>query len=83
GVIASDIWRRIPWPIRPIAHKFMKTPEQGAATSLWCATAPELAAESGQYYDDLKPKHPSRVAQDAALAEELWKRSAAWAGLQA
>ena len=83
GVIASDIWRRIPWPIRPLAHKFMKTPEQGALTTLWCATAPELAAESGQYYDDRKPKHPSRVAQDAALAEELWKRSAQWAGLQA
>lgn len=83
GVIASDIWRRIPWPIRPLAHKFMKTPEQGALTSLWCATAPELAAESGQYYDDRKPKHPSRVAQDDALAAELWKRSAEWAGLQA
>ncbi len=78
GVIASDIWRRLPWPVRPIAHLFMKSTDEGAQTSLWCATAPELAGESGKYYDDRKEKTPSRLAQDDALAEELWKRSEEW-----
>jgi len=83
GVIASDIWRRIPWPVRPVALRFMKTTEQGAQTSLWCATAPELAAQSGRYYDDLAEKRPSKLALDDALAAELWTKSAAWAGVSA
>lgn len=81
GVIASDIWRRIPWPFRPIALSFMKSTEDGAQTSLWCATAPELASESGRYYDNKKEKKPSRVALDDALAAELWQKSSDWAGL--
>ena len=83
GVIASDIWRRIPWPIRPVALKFMKTTEEGAQTSLRCATAPELAKETGRYYDDLKEKPPSSAALDDALAAQLWTKSAEWAGVPA
>jgi retinol dehydrogenase-12 len=83
GVIASDIWRRLPWPVRPIAKKFMKSPEEGAQTSIYCATAPELAGETGLYYDDCKPKRPSRLARDEALATEMWNRSADWVGLPA
>jgi NAD(P)-dependent dehydrogenase (short-subunit alcohol dehydrogenase family) len=79
GVIASDIWKRVPWPVRPVLHRFMKSPTEGAATSVWCATAPELAGETGGYYTDQKPKRPSRAAQDDALAAELWRRSEAWA----
>jgi NAD(P)-dependent dehydrogenase (short-subunit alcohol dehydrogenase family) len=83
GVIASDIWRRIPWPIRPLAHLFMKTTEEGAQTSIWCATAPELATESGRYYDNRKERKPSRLALDDGLAAELWAKSTEWAGVQA
>lgn len=81
GVIASDIWRRIPWPVRPVALRFMKSTEEGAQTSLWCATAPELAKETGRYYDDLREKRPSKVALDDALAAQLWTKSAQWAGV--
>jgi NAD(P)-dependent dehydrogenase (short-subunit alcohol dehydrogenase family) len=81
GVIASDIWRRVPWPLRSLAKLFMKPVEEGAATTLWCATAPDLAGETGQYYDDLKRYNPSAVARDEALARELWRRSREWCGL--
>ena len=40
GVVASDIWRRVPWPVRPLMKLRMLSTEQGAATSLYCATAP-------------------------------------------
>jgi len=83
GVIGSDIWRRIPWPIRPIVLRFMKTPEQGAWTSLYCATSPELATASGSYYDDQKERKPGRLALDDQLAAELWRRSAEWTQLPA
>jgi retinol dehydrogenase-12 len=47
GVIASDIWRRVPWPVRPLMKLSMRSTEKGARTSLYCATAAELAGESG------------------------------------
>lgn len=82
GVVATDVWRRVPAPLRWIAKKFMITPEEGAVASLKTATDPALASESGKYYDvGGVEKHPSRVAQDPALAEELWVKSAAWVGL--
>ena len=62
GVVASDIWRRIPWPVRPMVTRRMLTIDQGARTSLYCATAPELAEVSGKYYDDSAEREPSPVA---------------------
>ena len=55
GVVASQIWRRVPWPARQLVTRRMLTIEQGAQTSLYCATSPEVAGESGQYYDQLPP----------------------------
>lgn len=83
GVVASDIWRRIPQPFRWIALRFMITVEEGARTSLYCATSPNVASESGLYYDNCAVKKPSRLARDAQLAEELWAKSATWVGLPA
>ena len=78
GVVATDIWRELPWGLRHLAKLFMISPEQGARTTLHCATSPEAATESGLYYDDGKVRHPSRIAQDPALAAELWRRSLEW-----
>lgn len=78
GVVASDAWRRIPWPIRKIVTWRMLTNDDGAKTTLYCANAPELANESGYYYDDCKRKEPNKVAYDEALARELWEKSEAW-----
>lgn len=78
GVVASDIWRRIPWPLDSLAKRFMISTEEGAATSLHCACSPEVERESGLYYDALRPRRPSRVALDAELGRELWRRSEAW-----
>jgi NAD(P)-dependent dehydrogenase (short-subunit alcohol dehydrogenase family) len=78
GAIASDIWsRRLPGPLASILKLFMRSTEEGAKTSVWCATAPELAGESGKYYDDCKEKAPNKVATPE-LAAELWKRSEEW-----
>ncbi len=73
GAIASDIWRRIPYPFR-LLTRLMKSVEQGAETSLYCATAPEIADISGRYYDNSREKTASAVATPE-LAAELWKRS--------
>ena len=59
GVVASDIWRRVPWPVRPLVTRRMLTVDEGARTSLYCATAPELAEVSGRYYEASAEREPS------------------------
>jgi len=84
GVVATDVWRKVPAPVRWVMKKFMITPEQGAHSSLRTATDPELASETGRYYDaDGKEKRPSALADDTELATQLWTRSAEWTGLPA
>jgi retinol dehydrogenase-12 len=78
GVVATDAWRQIPGPIAWLMKRFMITSEDGAKTQIRCATAPELATETGLYYDSEKPRTPSKLARDEALARELWDKSAAW-----
>lgn len=84
GVVATDVWRRVPAPLRWLIKKFMITPEQGAESSLRCATDPELASQSGRYYDTGgKEAEPNKIANDVELASALWTRSAEWTGLAA
>ena len=78
GVVASDVWRAVPWPIRPLLKLGMISTEEGAKTTMFCATAPEPAQQTGLYYDKCKPRTPSAMGQDQALATELWKRSEEW-----
>ncbi len=78
GVVASDVWRSVPWPIRPLIKRWMITVEEGALTTLHCATSASVATETGLYYDKCKARTPSTLAQDAALAAELWTRSEGW-----
>jgi len=80
GVVASDIWRRVPRLARTLIKLRMLTIEQGAVTSLHCATSRAVASDSGLYYDECAARAPSPVAT-RALAELLWRRSAEWTGL--
>jgi len=77
GVVASDIWRRVPWPVRPLVTRRMLSVTDGAATSVYCATSPSVAGESGLFYDKCAHRAPSAVATPA-LGAELWQRSEAW-----
>ena len=77
GVVASDMWRRVPWPVRPLVTRRMLSVTEGAATSLYCATSPEVAQDSGLFYDKCAQRAPSPVATPE-LAAGLWKRSEEW-----
>ncbi|MBS1152144.1 MAG: retinol dehydrogenase [Myxococcaceae bacterium] len=49
--------------------------EQGAQTSVYCATAPELSKVSGRYYSDRQEAQPAPQARDEKLEERLWTLS--------
>jgi len=78
GVIDSDIWRSLPGPLRMLMRLRLSSVEQGARTTLHCATSAALGGETGLYYSDSRPIAPSRPGQDRALAAELWRRSEDW-----
>lgn len=64
-----------------LARPFMLTSEQGARTSIYLASSPEVANVSGVYFDKCKPAHTSTQANDAAAARRLWEVSAQMVGL--
>jgi retinol dehydrogenase-12 len=78
GVVATEVWRSVPSPLAWLLKLAMISPQKGAETTLHCATSASVAAESGLYYDECRPKTPSRAARDAALARTLWERSEDW-----
>lgn len=75
GVVATDIWRRLPQPFRWLAQRGMLTPEEGALTQLMCAIEPELAGRTGLYWSNRRPRDPSPLVLDDEFAREVWERT--------
>jgi NAD(P)-dependent dehydrogenase (short-subunit alcohol dehydrogenase family) len=67
----------------PFMRAFMKTPAQGAATSIHLASAPDLEQVTSRYFANSKPKRSSERSHDEATAARLWQVSADLAGLTA
>ena len=67
----------------PLVRPFMKTPEQGAATSIHLASAPELEGVTGQYFANSRPKRSSARSYDEAVAARLWDVSCELTGIAA
>jgi retinol dehydrogenase 14 len=59
----------------PMLRVFLKSPDQGAATSVYLACSPEVEGVTGAYFADGQPKASSRSSYDAAAAERLWQIS--------
>ncbi|MFP8881769.1 MAG: SDR family NAD(P)-dependent oxidoreductase [Myxococcota bacterium] len=78
SLIPTEISRgsRLSRILMALASPLTKSIAQGAATSVYCATAPEVEAQSGQYFSDCVPKTASREARDPKVAERLWTATA-------
>jgi NAD(P)-dependent dehydrogenase (short-subunit alcohol dehydrogenase family) len=66
-----------------VARLFMKTPAQGAGTSIYLASAPQIEGITGRYFVSRKPKTSSKASYDTAAAARLWQVSTHLAGLTA
>jgi NAD(P)-dependent dehydrogenase (short-subunit alcohol dehydrogenase family) len=60
-----------------LAVPFMITPPQGAFTSVYLASSPEVAGVTGKYFVKCKERTPSRAARDSDAARRLWEASEA------
>lgn len=54
---------------------FILTPEQGARTSVYLASSPEISEVTGRYFIKCRPRKPSAAARDEASAARLWRVS--------
>ena len=59
----------------------MRSPEHGAETMIWLATAPELTGVSGKYFFDKKEVRSSRISYDTSIARRLWDISKQLTGI--
>jgi retinol dehydrogenase 14 len=59
----------------------LKTPEQGAQTSIYLASSPEVDSVTGQYFAKGKPKTANKDAYDIELTARLWQVSANLVGM--
>lgn len=83
GAIYTELQRHIGETygrlLQPLIHIFgpflLKTPEEGAQTTIACAVDPDLETISGEYFSNCEISEPSRAANDPELAKWLWKES--------
>jgi NAD(P)-dependent dehydrogenase (short-subunit alcohol dehydrogenase family) len=71
GVVATKLLLRglvPPWLVR----RWVVTPEQGAATSIYLASSEDVSRVSGRYFDNSREKEPSAEARDPEVAKRLW-----------
>lgn len=70
SMIPTEISRgsRLTRSVFALVTPFTKSVAQGAATSVYCATAPEVEENAGGYFADCAPKKPSREAEDPVVA---------------
>jgi len=77
GIVATELSRHrgIATPIiRGLGVGFfLRSPLNGAQTSIYCAVAPEVG--DGKYYYNCREEKNSEKANDEELAEKLWKVS--------
>jgi retinol dehydrogenase-14 len=60
---------------RPLM-RFMKTPAQGAATSIYLASSPDVQGITGRYFANSKAKASNKASYDTEAANRLWQVSA-------
>jgi retinol dehydrogenase 14 len=87
GVVSTSFGAEDPATVQRVLIRFfrplMKSPAQGAVTSIHVASAPEVEQVTGQYFANSKPTRSSRPSYDATAAARLWQVSSDLVGLTA
>lgn len=81
GVINTELGRHLQDTFGPlvmlwkVAMPFIKTPESGANTTIYCAVDESISDHNGRYYSDCKEKQPAPQAENIEDAKKLWEVS--------
>jgi NAD(P)-dependent dehydrogenase (short-subunit alcohol dehydrogenase family) len=85
GMVATEIWEKVnrlltPF-ITPVIKHYGKSPIEGAQTSIYLATSPDVEGVTGKYFTDSKPVRSSAASYDLDAARRLWQVSLRLTGL--
>jgi retinol dehydrogenase 12 len=76
GMVAhTGLMKDTPGPFKWITDTFGGTPEKGADTVLWLATAPETAIVTGTMFSKRKQIRTPGQGSDAIARDRLWRES--------
>ena len=79
GLVKTDIGLKHTFSIHGLAWKIRRmagvTPAEGAATSIYLASSPEVAGETGKYWDKCRPKPSSKASYVKEDSARLWDLS--------
>jgi len=84
GLVATKIGGNNGWLVRmflPLMRLWAIDVEEGAQTSIYLASSPEVEGVSGQYFYKNKARRSSPYSYDRAVAEKLWQISAEMTGI--
>ncbi len=78
GSVATEVTRESRFLAlgQKVAAGFLKTPAEGATTTLFVACDPSVRGRSGGYYADSKERAPAKSARSEEDARRLWDLSA-------
>ena len=65
----------------PLARTFGAIPEEGAETSIYLASSPDVESVTGKYFERKQPRISSRASYDEAAARRLWEVSERLTGI--
>lgn len=87
GFVATNIAQRdLPRIVRPLAKPaflFGISPEEGAKTSIYLASSPDVEGVTGKYFVKSIPRQSAPLTHDVALQKKLWQVCAVLTGLTA
>jgi retinol dehydrogenase-14 len=84
GVIGTKLladYMGVPMAGGALARTFGAKPEDGAATSIYLASSPEVEGVTGKYFEQQRPRRSSRESYDEGAARRLWTVSERLTGL--
>lgn len=76
GLAGNPLIQAVRNALAPVERFGLLTPEEGAQTSVYCATSPN--AVGGQYYKRCRPSVACADSNDAAVAARLWDETEQW-----
>ena len=75
GVVNTGLARDFPAAFRVMARLFFTSPANGAQTSIYLASSPEVEGVSGKYFSKKRVREFPASANDEASARRLWQIS--------
>lgn len=82
GIVATHLFDGMITVPEPLLRLLFASPRQGAETTIYLVSEPDLNGMTGKYFVRKKPRIPSSAALDDRAAKRLWELSEEYTGMQ-